>query len=96
MRTGAAAAASPHDHAAAEVRPVVSPPANVADSQMFKVEGLSAAELERFVGKRVTLMGALISDDSATRSRAAAVEDDHDAAPFRATMIHPASGPCRQ
>jgi hypothetical protein len=96
MRANPAATAAPHDHSAAESRPVVSPTPNVADSQMFKVEGLSAAELERFVGKRVTLMGALISDDSATRSRAAAVEDDHDAAPFRATMIHPASGPCRQ
>ena len=96
MRASPAAAAAPHDHSAAESRPVVSPTPNVADSQMFKVEGLSEAELERFVGKRVTLMGALISGDSATPSRAAAVEDGHDAAPFKATMIHAASGPCRQ
>lgn len=93
MRPNVAAAAVPHS--AAESRPVVSPTPNVADSQMFKVEGLSDAELERFVGARVTLMGALIESDTATRSPAAAV-DGHDAAPFKATMVHPASGPCRQ
>ena len=89
-------AAASHDHSAAEPRPVVSPTPNVADSQMFKVEGLSDAELERFAGTRVTLMGALIAGDTAARSPAAALGDDHDAAPFKATMIHPASGPCRQ
>ena len=92
----AVAAAAPHDHSAAEPRPVVSPTPNVADSQMFKVEGLSDAELERFAGTRVTLMGALIAGDTAARSPAAAVGDDHDAAPFKATMIHSASSPCRQ
>ena len=91
-----AAAGAPHDHSAAESRPIVDPPSNVGDSQMFKVEGLSDAELEPFAGTRVTLMGALIVGDTATRGAAAAVEDDHDAAPFKATMIHPASGPCRQ
>jgi hypothetical protein len=96
MRTTAAPAASPHDHAAADPRPVVSPTPNVADSQMFKVEGLSDAELEQFAGTRVTLMGALIADDSATRTRTAAMVDGHDAAPFKATMIHPAASPCRQ
>ena len=96
MRANVAAAAAPHDHSAAESRPVVSPTPNVADSQMFKVEGLSDAELERFAGTRVTLMGALIAGDTGARSPAAAVVDDHDAAPFKATMIHPASGPCRQ
>ena len=96
MRTSTAAASSPHDHSAAEPRPVVSPTPNVADSQMFKVEGLSDAELQRFAGTRVTLMGALIAGDAAARTRAAGMEDGHDAAPFKATMIHPAAGPCRQ
>jgi hypothetical protein len=96
MRTSVAPAAAPHDHSAAEARPLVDPTPNVADSQMFKIEGLSDAELDRFAGTRVTLMGALSVGDTATRTRAAAVEDTHDAAPFKATMIHPASGPCRQ
>ena len=43
-----------------------------------------------------TLMGALIAGDTGARSPAAAVRDGHDAAPFKATMIHSASGPCRQ
>ena len=90
------AAAASHDHSAAESRPVVSPTPNVADSQMFKVEGLSDAELEGFAGTRVTLMGALIAGDTGARGPAAAVGDDHDAAPFKATMIHSASSPCRQ
>ncbi len=94
MRTGVAAAPAPHDHAAAEARPLVNPTTKVADSQMFKVEGLSDAELEPFAGTRVTLMGALSAGDAAARS--AAVTDAHDAAPFKATMVHPASGPCRQ
>jgi hypothetical protein len=94
MRSSVASAAASHDHSATDVRPVVSPTANVADSQMFKVEGLSDAELERFAGKRVTLMGTLSA--AATPRTAAATRDNHDAAPFKATMIHPASGPCRQ
>ena len=96
MRANAAAASSPHAHSAAEPRPVVNPTPNVADSQMFKVEGLSDAELQQFAGTRVTLMGALIKADAGTRTRAAAIEDGHDAAPFKATMIHPGAGPCRQ
>jgi hypothetical protein len=96
MRASAAATAASHDHSAAAPRPVVNPTPNVADSQMFRVEGLSDAELQRFAGTRVTLMGVLIAGEMATRTPAAAIEDGHDAAPFKATMIHPASGPCRQ
>ena len=95
MRAVNASAAASHDHSAAASRPVVNPTPNVGDSQMFKIEGLSDAELERFAGRRVTLMGALIKGDTPTRTPGLAT-DDHGAAPFRATMIHLASGACRQ
>jgi hypothetical protein len=97
MLAKGAAAGGPHDHAAAaDVRPVVNPTPNPGDSQMFKVEGLSDAELQQFAGTRVMLMGAVVAGDPASRTPAAAIKDGHDAAPFKATMIHPAPGPCRQ
>lgn len=97
MRPTAPVAAAPHDHASIDTTPTVSPTANVADSQMFKIEGLGNEELEAFAGKRVTLMGDLIADGDGQRMATAVLKDTaHDAAPFKATMIHPASGTCRQ
>lgn len=88
--------AGAHDHGGAEIRPVVDGPPNAGDSQMFKVEGLSDAELAPFAGRTVTLMGDLISAGRVAAGAALAKDAAHDAAPFEATMIHPSDSPCRQ
>lgn len=97
MRPAASLVSTSHEHGSTDSPPLVSQTSNVGDSQMFKVEGLPDVDLEPFAGKRVTLMGDLRVHDRGQRVASTLLDDtDHDAAPFQATMIHPASGRCRE
>jgi hypothetical protein len=95
--SAASATSAAHAHPSADAPSPVNQTANVGDSQMFKIVGLPDGDLEPFAGKRVTLMGDLLADAGGRPAAATAVKDtDHDAASFRATMIHPSSSPCRR
>ena len=101
MSPSAIATAGTHDHAATAAGGSSSPAVgaapfsagNIGDSQMFKIEGLSEAELSALTGRVVNVTGRL---DLAAFAGALAPQDmDHDAAPLKATTIHAATGTCR-
>jgi hypothetical protein len=69
---------------------------SMTDTQMFKLVGLPAAQLEALRGKRVEVTGRI--DTAAVvdthRDSTGRPNDAHDAAPFVATSVRQLDGPC--